>query len=195
MTVNKSLGKVDLFQAVQEAVAFHRREYVPLELRTPEYLDAQAREQKFGRCEGEVHRGFSFGELSFVRDHRNHHNVLATTPANVIKMDIGGYNKTKRFTCEKPFTLTADMQSALRLPPSLRQSQHVKTLAAAVSNEAFFEGFSASGIQYVCRHMYLHKVPPATRQNSYTWGGLSLWYSLCGGTNSLPAEMGQNRLK
>lgn len=67
-------------------VAFHRREYVPVELRTPEYLEAQAREQRYGRCEGQVARGFSFGELAFVRGHRNHHNVLATTDANVIKV-------------------------------------------------------------------------------------------------------------
>lgn len=73
-------------------------------------------------------------------------------------MNIVGYNKTKKFTCEKPFTLTADMQTALQLPPSRRQSQHILALANAVAGEAFFEGFSTAGIQYVCKHMYLHKV-------------------------------------
>jgi hypothetical protein len=75
-----------------QAVAFHRREYVPVELRTPEYLEAQAREQRYGRCEGQVARGFSFGELAFVRGHRNHHNVLATTDANVIKVCLPTLN-------------------------------------------------------------------------------------------------------
>jgi hypothetical protein len=73
-------------------------------------------------------------------------------------MNIVGYNKTKKFTCEKPFTLTPDMQTALQLPPSRRQSQHVLALADAVAGEAFFEGFSTAGINYVCKHMYLHKV-------------------------------------
>jgi hypothetical protein len=73
-------------------------------------------------------------------------------------MNIVGYNKTKKFTCEKPFTLTLDMQTALQLPPSRRQSQHIHALADSVAGEAFFEGFSTAGINYVCKHMYLHTV-------------------------------------